>query len=109
MPTDTSGLVFSRSVDQVLPIVYLGGESMGGFLPEGVTGFFGPNADAMASEAACKGVCEYRVTIDMSWSPENHPTDFPMDPMGFFSPFYAVTHDKSCAPALLGCTHLFRL
>ena len=43
VPTDASGLVFSRSVDQVLPIVYLGPEP-GGFLPEGVNGFFGPGS-----------------------------------------------------------------
>lgn len=41
VPTDDNGLVFSRTVDQVLPIVYLGAEP-GGFLPEGVNGFFGP-------------------------------------------------------------------
>jgi hypothetical protein len=39
VPTDANGLVFSRSVDQVLPIVYLGPKP-GGFLPEGVNGFF---------------------------------------------------------------------
>jgi hypothetical protein len=41
VPTDENGLVFSRTVDQVLPIVYLGPKP-GGFLPEGVNGFFGP-------------------------------------------------------------------
>ena len=43
VPTDENGLIFSRSVDQVLPIVYLGPEP-GGFLPEGVNGFFGPDS-----------------------------------------------------------------
>lgn len=41
VPADDNGLVFSRSVAQVLAIVYLGGEGAGGFMPEGVTGFFG--------------------------------------------------------------------
>jgi hypothetical protein len=41
VPTDSNGLVYSRTVAQVLPIVYLG-PSPGGFLPEGVNGFFGP-------------------------------------------------------------------
>lgn len=43
VPTDENGLVFSRTVDQVLPIVYLGPKP-GGFLPEGVNGFFGPDS-----------------------------------------------------------------
>lgn len=43
VPTDENGLVYSRTVDQVLPIVYLG-PTPGGFLPEGVNGFFGPDA-----------------------------------------------------------------
>jgi hypothetical protein len=41
VPTDENGLVYSRTVDQVLPIVHLG-PAPGGFLPEGVNGFFGP-------------------------------------------------------------------
>lgn len=45
--------------------------------------------------AACEGVCEYLIKVDMQWSPENHPTDFPMDPEGHFSPFYSVAHDDS--------------
>ena len=89
VPTDTSGLVFARTVDQILPIVYLGGETMGGFFPEGVV-------TAMPAPAACSGICEYRVTVNMEWSPESHPVDFPMEPMGFFPPFYTVTHDDTC-------------
>ena len=42
VPADADGLVFSRSVSQVLAIVYLGGDGAGGFFPKGVTGFFGP-------------------------------------------------------------------
>eukprot|EP00892_Ulva_mutabilis_P001992 jgi/Ulvmu1/11794/UM080_0005.1 len=91
VPTDASGLVYSRSVDQVLAIVYLGGESAGGFFPEGIA----TAAAASAPTAACEGICEYRVTVNMEWSPESHPVDFPMDPMGFFSPFFTVTHDQS--------------
>jgi hypothetical protein len=35
--------VFSRTVDQVLAIVYLGSaDEPGGFFPKGVNGFFGP-------------------------------------------------------------------
>lgn len=43
VPTDKNGLVFARTVDQVLPIVYLG-PAPGGFLPDGVNGFFGPDS-----------------------------------------------------------------
>jgi hypothetical protein len=42
VPTDENGLVYKRTVDQLLPIVYLGGESSGGFFPDGLNGFFGP-------------------------------------------------------------------
>ena len=43
VPTDANGLVYARTVEQVLPIVYLG-PTPGGFLPEGVNGFFGPGS-----------------------------------------------------------------
>jgi hypothetical protein len=43
VPTDGNALTFLRTIDQVLAIVYLGRADVpGGFLPEGVTGFFGP-------------------------------------------------------------------
>lgn len=42
VPTDENALVQQRTVAQALAIVYLGGERMGGFFPEGVNGFFGP-------------------------------------------------------------------
>lgn len=38
VPTDNNGLAFSRSPRQVLNIVYLGGESSGGFFPAGLNG-----------------------------------------------------------------------
>lgn len=46
VPTDENALVFSRDVSQTLAIVYLGGEDMGGFYPEGINGVFGPDGDA---------------------------------------------------------------
>ncbi len=39
LPADANGLVFSRNMDQVLRIVYLGGASQGGFFPNGVNTF----------------------------------------------------------------------
>ena len=42
VPADDDALVYARDVASVLAIVYLGGEDMGGFFPEGVTGFYGP-------------------------------------------------------------------
>jgi Ferritin-like domain len=45
VPTDGNALVFQRSVEQVLAIVYLGAQP-GGFFPEGVSGFFGPQPDS---------------------------------------------------------------
>ncbi len=38
VPTDDNGLAFSRSPEQVLKIVYLGGMARGGFFPVGVNG-----------------------------------------------------------------------
>ena len=38
VPTDTNGIAFSRSTDQVLSIVYLGGKGSGGFYPSGLNG-----------------------------------------------------------------------
>jgi hypothetical protein len=38
VPTDDNGIAFSRSPAQVLRIVYLGGESEGGFFPAGLNG-----------------------------------------------------------------------
>lgn len=38
VPADANGLAFSRSAEQVLSIVYLGGEMAGGFFPNGVNG-----------------------------------------------------------------------
>lgn len=37
-PTDDAGLSFTRTTDQVLRIVYLGGASKGGFYPNGLNG-----------------------------------------------------------------------
>ena len=39
IPNDDNGFTFTRTLDQVLPIVY-GGPQPGGFLPEGVNGVF---------------------------------------------------------------------
>ena len=39
VPADANGLAFSRSIDQVLRIVYLGGSAQGGFFPDGVNTF----------------------------------------------------------------------
>jgi hypothetical protein len=41
VPTDENALVFERTIEQMLPIVYLGPKP-GGFLPQGLNGFFGP-------------------------------------------------------------------
>lgn len=38
VPTDSNGIAFSRSTDQVLSIVYLGGSGSGGFYPNGLNG-----------------------------------------------------------------------
>lgn len=38
VPTDSSGLVYARSLRQVLSIVYLGGVTSGGFFPNGLNG-----------------------------------------------------------------------
>lgn len=46
----------------------------------------------------CSGMCTYKVSVNMTWSPETHPIDFPMDPMGFVFPFWTVPHDKTCGP-----------
>lgn len=38
VPTDANGIAFSRSTSEVLKIVYLGGDSSGGFFPNGLNG-----------------------------------------------------------------------
>ena len=38
VPTDANGLAFSRSTDEVLSIVYLGGSGSGGFFPNRLNG-----------------------------------------------------------------------
>jgi len=38
VPTDANGITFSRSTEQVLNIVYLGGKGRGGFFPNGLNG-----------------------------------------------------------------------
>jgi hypothetical protein len=38
VPTDSNALVFSRTFQQVLNVVYLGGTSKGGFFPDGTNG-----------------------------------------------------------------------
>ena len=38
VPTDANSIAFSRSTDQVLSIVYLGGKGKGGFFPNGLNG-----------------------------------------------------------------------
>jgi hypothetical protein len=38
VPTDANGIAFSRSTNQVLSIVYLGGSGSGGFFPNGLNG-----------------------------------------------------------------------
>lgn len=53
----------------------------------------------MSDEMMCSGRCEYRMTFNMSWTPESHPIDFPMNPMGFVFPFWTVSHNLKCAPA----------
>eukprot|EP00892_Ulva_mutabilis_P002612 jgi/Ulvmu1/12351/UM089_0035.1 len=96
VPADSNGLVFARSVAQVLAIVYLGGDGAGGFFPDGVTGLFGAAVEGeVEAPAECPGRCRYRLTFDMQWSPETHPINFPMDPAGFVFPFWTVPHDKT--------------
>lgn len=48
-------------------------------------------------EMMCPGECTYRMSVDMSWAPQSHPIDFPMEPMGFVFPFWTVAHNKQCA------------
>jgi hypothetical protein len=38
VPTDQNGIAFSRTPQQVLSIVYLGGSKKGGFFPNGLNG-----------------------------------------------------------------------
>ena len=38
VPTDANGLVYARTIPNVLNIVYLGGEESGGFYPQGING-----------------------------------------------------------------------
>lgn len=38
VPTDANAIVFSRTFQQVLNVVYLGGASKGGFFPNGTNG-----------------------------------------------------------------------
>lgn len=40
VPTDANGIAFSRSVDQVKAIAFLGGDGKGGFYPKGINGAF---------------------------------------------------------------------
>ncbi len=44
VPTDTNSLVFARTPQQVLAIVFNGGTTSGGFFPEGVQGLFTSSA-----------------------------------------------------------------
>ena len=37
-PVDGNHLIFSRLVEEVLPVVYLGGKHEGGFFPKGLNG-----------------------------------------------------------------------
>lgn len=55
VPADDDALVYARDVASVLAIVYLGGEDMGGFFPEGVTGFYGPDGASMTMTQAPTG------------------------------------------------------
>eukprot|EP00798_Chlamydomonas_sp_ICE-L_P027462 gene27462-4768_t len=38
VPTDANGLIYTRTTDQILAIVYLGGTTSGGFFPNGLNG-----------------------------------------------------------------------
>lgn len=51
VPVDDNGLVFARSVLQVLNIVYLGGKTEGGFFPDGINGVFGEYSREEITEA----------------------------------------------------------
>ena len=49
----------------------------------------------------CAGMCTYEMTIDMAWSAENHPIEFP-EGGAFFTPFF-VRPWPACIAVLLWC------